>query len=177
MPVGNHFNAKSEYSRNGCLRDRNIDPKMNMNQTPINAPEHTQAAPVEIHSNSTRPIRILVADDDIYTRTTEAVALIRSGYHVNTAEDGVAAWQALNDDRYDLLITDHQMPKVTGLELIQKLRSESRGLPVILVSGMIPVEELERHPELRIEATLQKPCGLDVLLETIRRVLGEAVRS
>ena len=148
-----------------------------MNQTSEISPEYTQTAPVGIHPNSTRPIRILLADDDIYTRALDAEALKRSGYHVNTAEDGVAAWQALNDDRYDLLITDHQMPKVTGLELIQKLRAESRALPVILVSGMIPVRELERHPELRIEATLQKPCALEVLLETIRKVLGQAVRG
>src|ERR1700728_686053 len=85
------------------------------------------------------PCRILLVDDDSHLLELNAVALIRFGYDVDTAEDGAAAWQALHDINisYDLLITDNKMPKVTGLELIKKMRSEEMTLPVILASGTI----------------------------------------
>jgi len=91
------------------------------------------------------PPRILLVDDDCYVRELNAGALIRSGYDVDTAGDGADAWKALNDQNYDLMITDNRMPRVTGMELIKKLRSEDMTLPVILASGTVPVEELKQH--------------------------------
>lgn len=118
--------------------------------------------------------RILVVDDDVYVRELNAGVLIRSGYHVDTAVDGVDAWRALHDEHYDLLITDEQMPWVTGLELIQKLRAEAMLLPVILASGLPPLDDLSREPGLRIQAVVTKPCPLAVLLQTVESVLSDA---
>ena len=118
--------------------------------------------------------RILVVDDDVYARELNAGVLIRFGYQVDTATDGVDAWRALHDDRYDLLITDEQMPWVTGLELIEKLRADAMHLPVILASGLPPIEQLNRNPGLKIQAIVTKPCPLAVLLQTVREVLAEA---
>lgn len=117
------------------------------------------------------PHRILVVDDDASLRQFNTVVLIHSGYAVDSAEDGAVAWEALNTDNYDLLITDHNMPKVTGVELVRKLRAARMALPVILVSGVMPTEELDRHPGLRIEATLLKPFTIARLLETVQEVL------
>jgi DNA-binding response OmpR family regulator len=118
--------------------------------------------------------RILVVDDDSDARELNAELLTRSGYHVATAADGVDAWRALHEDHYDLLITDVQMPWVSGLELIRKLRAEAMFLPVILASGLPPVDEWFRVPGLRIQAVVTKPCPLTVLLETVRKVLCQA---
>jgi len=118
--------------------------------------------------------RILMVDDDLYARELNAGVLIRSGYHVDTVADGVDAWRALHDDRYDLLITDEQMPWVTGLELIQKLRDEAMLLPVILASGQPASDDFARHPGLLIQAVVTKPCPLAVLLQTVKSVLCEA---
>jgi DNA-binding NtrC family response regulator len=120
------------------------------------------------------PLRVLVVDDDIYVRELNAGVLLRSGYKVDTAEDGADAWKALNDHRYDLLITDNKMPRLTGLELIQKLRSENMMLPVILASGVLPLEELKQHPELRLDAVLAKPFTLPELLDAVKKVLPQA---
>ena len=117
------------------------------------------------------PHRILLVDDDLYIRELNAGVLIRSGYQVDTANDGADAWKALNDQSYDLLITDNKMPRVTGLELIKKLRSEDMALPVILASGTVPVEELNRHPWLQLDATLPKPFTIAELLATVKKVL------
>jgi DNA-binding response OmpR family regulator len=103
--------------------------------------------------------------------------LVRSGYEVDAALDGADAWQALNETHYYLLITDHQMPRVTGMELIVKLRTEDKALPVILVSAEMPTEELNRHPDLHIDATLTKPFTAEALLETVRKVLSASVET
>jgi two-component system capsular synthesis sensor histidine kinase RcsC len=115
--------------------------------------------------------RILVVDDDASIRQLSAEALVSCGYQADAAEDGAAAWRALNTDSYNLLITDHNMPNVTGLELVRKLRAAHMALPVILATGAMPTEELNRHRWLRIEATLLKPFTLAMLLGTVREVL------
>jgi len=126
-------------------------------------------APLQRKPNPTR--HILVVDDEPCIREICTEVLIQQGYHVDTAGDGAAAWQALNSDSYDLLVTDHNMPKVSGVELLKKLRTSSMALPVILVTGMPPAAELERHPWLQIDAILLKPFTCHELLVTVKKVL------
>ena len=117
------------------------------------------------------PQRILVADDDSDVRQFSARVLVRYGYHVDAAEDGVAAWEALQIKAFNLLITDHDMPRLTGVELVKKLRSARMALPVILVTGKLPAEELVQNPSLQLAAVLPKPFSIVKLLETVRVVL------
>ena len=116
--------------------------------------------------------RILVADDDDHIREFNARVLGDSGYQVDTAEDGAMAWAALQCNRYDLLVTDNNMPHLSGVELLEKLFLARMGLAVILVSGNMPTEELKRHPWLQIEATLLKPYTIADLRVTVESVLG-----
>ena len=73
-------------------------------------------------------------------------------------------WEALNANSYDLLITDHDMPKLSGIDLIKKLRSARMAVPIILSSGVMSGQKLE--PPL--VAALPKPFTLDQLLGTVR---------
>jgi two-component system OmpR family response regulator len=113
------------------------------------------------------PRRILVVDDDVYVRQMSADVLTLSGYQVDVAEDGEAGWEALNTSPYDLLITDNNMPKVSGLELVQKVRSARMALPVILASGALPSTDLN----LQLDAMLSKPFNNHELLGTVKKVL------
>lgn len=115
--------------------------------------------------------RILVVDDDEDFRSLNTEVLANYGYQVDTAANGALAWDSLQINRYDLLLTDYGLPKVNGLNLIKKLRAASMAIPVIMVSGSVPGEEL-RHLNLHIDATLPKPYTLDELLASVRRVLG-----
>jgi DNA-binding response OmpR family regulator len=135
-----------------------------MNNTPILPAGESACVPFP-------PRRILLVDDDSGVRQLYADVLVRCGYRVDTADDGASGWRALNASRYDLLITDNTMPKVTGLDLIKKLRSEDMMLSVILASGTVPTEELNRCPWLQIDAVLPKPYSIEELLETVRAVL------
>src|SRR5579862_317214 len=128
-------------------------------------------AGAQLHRPATPPQRILVADDDRDVRRVIAHALMGSGYHADTAEDGAAAWETIQIKAFNLLITDHNMPKLTGVELVRKLRSARMALPVILVTGKLPTEALAQNPSLRLAAMLPKPFSIDELLETVRTVL------
>src|SRR5438105_3952966 len=84
--------------------------------------------------------RILVVEDSLGIRQTLAEVLTRSGYHVDEAEDAAAGWQALQSNRYDLVITDNNMPQVSGGELVRRMRIAGITLPVIMTSERISAE-------------------------------------
>ena len=115
--------------------------------------------------------RILVVDDEADIRRLTSQALIGSGFHVDAAEDGAVAWETLQLNSYDLLITEHNMPKLTGVELVKKLRSARMALPVILATGEIPAEALAKNPSLQLAAILQKPFSIADLLGTVKEIL------
>ena len=121
--------------------------------------------------NANPPLRILVVDDEPHIRQLCTEVLIHSGYHVDTAEDGAVAWDRLQENCYDLLVTDNNMCRLTGIGLIKKLRAARMAVPVIMVSGAMPTDELNRHPWLRIDAALLKPFTVDQLVGTVREVL------
>ena len=117
---------------------------------------------------------ILVVDDEGEIRQLSAGALVRFGYRVDAAEGGAAAWKELHANSYDLLITDNNMPKLSGVGLVMKLRSARMTLPVILALGELSAEELNRNPWLQFAATLVKPFSSGQLLETVGTVLLDA---
>jgi len=84
-------------------------------------------------------------------------------------------WQALQANVYDLLITYNNMPNISGIELVKKVRSAHLALPIIMASGSIPTGELDRNPWLQPVATLAKPFTGDELLATVKRALGESI--
>jgi DNA-binding response OmpR family regulator len=116
--------------------------------------------------------RVLVAEDEPTIRRVAVRLLASSGYEAEGAEDGEAAWTALNRAPFDLLITDHCMPRLTGVELLKRLRTARMELPVIMVSGCMPTEELGRHPWLRVDDRLLKPYSASELLRRVAAALG-----
>ena len=124
-----------------------------------------------VQGQANPPHRILVVDDDRDIRRFSAQTLAASGYHVDAAEDGAAAWEALQIKAFNLLITDNDMPKLTGVELVRKLRSAHMALPVIMVTEKLPAEALAHNPPLQLAALLPKPLSNHELLETVREVL------
>jgi DNA-binding response OmpR family regulator len=124
-----------------------------------------------------KPHRVLVVEDDVAVRRVNTEILTYSGFQVDAAEDGAAAWDALQQNKYDLVVTDNDMPKVTGVELIQKLREASMSLPVIMATGAPPEELFTRcgmPPPARI---LIKPYTLNELLTAVKEVLHAASDS
>ena len=117
------------------------------------------------------PIQILYADDDSALRRLVQRVLTEAGYAVDTCENGAEAWNCLSSQHYDLLVTDNQMPELTGLELIYQLRQAGNRMPVILVSGAIGTFAGAALESLRCDAELGKPFSSPQLVALVRRVL------
>ncbi|MEI9864901.1 MAG: response regulator [Limisphaerales bacterium] len=79
--------------------------------------------------------------------------------------------EALHNNNYDLLITDNEMPKMTGVELLEKLHHGRKFLPVIMATGTMPPEDLTHQPWLSVVTTLLKPYTLADLVKTVKSSL------
>ena len=126
-----------------------------------------------VRSRNDKPVensvlRILVVDDDADIRNLVAAMLRRSGYEVTCAADGEAAWTELSGGNFDLLITDHEMPRLSGLELVQRVRAAALALPIIMLSGNLPVAEREFAQSFSPAAAMRKPFLPGQLLAKVR---------
>lgn len=122
----------------------------------------------------TPPLSILVVEDDLLLLRLNTELLSRASYRVDAAADGAAAWLALNTHNYDLLITDNDMPQVSGIELLKKLYAARMDLLVIMATGALPEEEFTRFPGIRPAATILKPFTFKEMLTTVEEVLRGA---
>jgi DNA-binding response OmpR family regulator len=115
--------------------------------------------------------RILVVEDEHDLRQLTAEVLIDAGYHVDVAENGATAWSALQFSKYDLLITDQFMPKLSGVELLRKIYTANMTLPIIMATGFLPTWEFALHPCLQPVKMLLKPYSFQKLLGMVKNVL------
>jgi DNA-binding response OmpR family regulator len=134
-----------------------------------------KVAPLPHPKNSFQ--RILLVDGEPLLRQINTEVLIKSGYHVDATEDGEVAWLVLNTDRYDLVITDNDLPNVSGVDLLKKLHAARMTLPVIMVAGIFPQDEFTRSPWLRPVAALPKDCTPEEFLGTVQAVLRATTRD
>lgn len=138
--------------------------------TPLKAPRE-KAASALAQGQANPPPRILVVDDKPCICQLSSEALILCGYQADTAKDGAVAWDALQLNSYDLLVTDNNMPNVPGVELLKKLHAARIALPVIMATETLPNEEFTRYPWLQPAATLLAPYTIVQLLGMVKEVL------
>ena len=81
--------------------------------------------------------KVLVVDDEIHIVHVVAIKLRNNGYEVITANDGAEAFDLAQRENPDIIVTDYQMPAMSGLELVKELRSNevTKGIPVILLTA------------------------------------------
>jgi CheY-like chemotaxis protein len=93
------------------------------------APQPIQIMKIKDSTSSHGRQRILVVEDEPNIRRLNVDMLIWSGYEVDSAADGAVAWELLQQNHYDLLITDNEMLNVSGVELLGKLHAAHMTLP------------------------------------------------
>lgn len=113
--------------------------------------------------------RILLADDEATFLSSTADLLRREGYEVETVSDGGAAQERARQERFDLLITDLEMPGNSDLELVRSIAESSGGLPVIILTGFPSVRSAVACIELPVAAYLVKPVVFPDLLSRVER--------
>nr|WP_294865491.1 response regulator [uncultured Pseudogulbenkiania sp.] len=118
--------------------------------------------------------RILVAEDSFTSRGLLKALLESAGYEVQTANDGLDAWNALKQAQFDLLVSDIEMPRLDGFALTSKIRADRAlaELPVVLVTALQSAEDRAHGLDVGANAYLVK-SGLeqDTLLEAVKRLL------
>jgi two-component system chemotaxis sensor kinase CheA len=125
-------------------------------------------------NNEQKKSLILLAEDSITTRTQEKRILESAGYEVVTAVDGLAAYNVLPTRPFDALISDVEMPNMTGLALAAKVRQNKayQDLPIILVTSLATEEDKKRGMEVGADAYITKSTfNQQVLLDTLRRLI------
>ena len=118
-----------------------------------------------------RPVagRALVVDDSRAIREALTTMLAREGWIVDVAEDGTRAWQMAQQLRYDLVVTDLEMPRMSGFELIGRLRGEQQhaATPVIVITSRTSPENRRRARELGVRSMVAKPVTRRKLLDAL----------
>ncbi|MBN1359917.1 MAG: response regulator [Sedimentisphaerales bacterium] len=117
--------------------------------------------------------KVLIADDEVHIIHVVAIKLRNNGYEVICAGNGAEAYDLACREKPDIVVADYQMPFLTGIELIQKLRENEqlRDLPVILLTARSFAISDEQKASLGVEECLSKPFSPRELLKTVEDIL------
>ncbi|MBM4054236.1 MAG: response regulator [Planctomycetes bacterium] len=156
--IANIMNARSGASKNVTVFECDIS---------VEAPPKT----LEIH----RPLHILLAEDNEINQKMALRMLEKRGHTVVVAENGRKALEALEGEKFDLVLTDVQMPEMDGLELVKRIRAREREagghIPIIAMTAMAIIGDKERCLEAGMDSYVSKPIKQDELFEAIRRLV------
>ena len=114
---------------------------------------------------------IMIVDDEIGMRALLSDALIEKGYNVTLAKDGEDSLRQLKKKRFDLLITDINMPHLNGIELLREMKRKGRKEKVILMSGN-SVDETQLDEDIQpVFLQLKKPFGMNLFVDAVLSAL------
>ena len=119
---------------------------------------------------------ILIIEDNVIMLTVMCKILSKSGYKVITAKNGKEAFEKINTEEFDLVITDLMMPYSNGLEIVSKLRSDNTKIHVgiIVVSYIGNKETITESFMMGADSYLKKPIITSELLSTIKNILDKS---
>ena len=123
-------------------------------------------------------MRILLIEDEEQTRRSISMVLENEGFAVTQAKNGLEALDVLMTGRsgeaesFDLLLTDIVMPKMTGLEFIDRVKKARMSLPIVVISGYRDNRMMAQLVKLGCPRFLDKPFDADVLLHCVNQVLA-----
>ncbi|HJS91819.1 MAG TPA: response regulator [Steroidobacteraceae bacterium] len=118
--------------------------------------------------------RILAVDDSAAMRQMVGITLTSAGHHVQQAADGAEALEIAERHKFDLVITDVNMPKMDGITLVRELRSRAsyRYVPLLVLTTEATLERKQQGKAAGATGWLVKPFNPERLLATIAKVLG-----
>ncbi len=119
--------------------------------------------------NPRKPLRILCADDNELLGDVMLCLFSKAGHWVEHVEDGLQAWDRISRalDSFDVVVTDHQMPGLKGLELVELLRQANYPGRIIVHTSALTSDEIERYRGFGVESIVVKASRADELLSTV----------
>ena len=123
--------------------------------------------------------KVLVVDDEIHIVHVVTIKLRNNGYDVISASDGAEAYELACSEKPDIIVTDYQMPVMSGPEFVEKLRQneQTADIPVIMLTARSFAVEQEQKERLKISKCLSKPFSPKELLRDIEDVLYQQAVS
>ncbi len=121
--------------------------------------------------------RVLVVDDSLTVRELERKLLLNRGFDVAVAVDGMDGWNMLRSESFDLVVTDVDMPRMDGIELVSRIKADPKlqGLPVMVVSYKDREEDRRRGLDAGADYYLAKGSFHDdALLDAVEDLIGKA---
>jgi chemosensory pili system protein ChpA (sensor histidine kinase/response regulator) len=120
---------------------------------------------------------VLVVDDSLTVRRVTQRLLLREGYRVVLAKDGLDALERLAEERPQMVLSDIEMPRMDGFDLVRNIRADARlrDLPVIMITSRIAQKHRDYAAELGVDHYLGKPYSEEDLLALIGRYTSAAV--
>lgn len=119
-------------------------------------------------------IRVLVVDDDRAIRDSLARALRIEGWQVSTAVDGEDALEQIYQDQPDVVVLDVMMPRLDGLEVCERLRSEGNQVPILMLTARVHTADRVAGLDAGADDYLVKPFDLEELFARIRALMRRA---
>jgi len=121
---------------------------------------------------------VLVVDDSATVRKFVAASLNMKGFRVVTAADGVEALELMPAEKFDLIITDLNMPDMDGFEFIRTLREtlEYCDIPIIVLSSMTDLKNKDYAIELGAIAFLEKPLSTEAIQREVFRFVSKTIQ-
>lgn len=116
-------------------------------------------------------VRVLIIEDENLIRWSLRQRLEECGYQVSEAQDGAEAADRLAEGPYDLVLLDHRLPDVTGLDLLRRIRETNQDLLVIMITAYGKIEDAVAAVKLGAFDYVTKPFNMDALLHIVEKAL------
>ena len=118
--------------------------------------------------------KVLVIDDSNTIRRSAEIFLKQGGYEVVLAEDGAVAWETLvlAERPFDVVLTDLTMPRMSGMQLVEKIFDSGRKVPVVLMTAYGSTLDSAQVKQAGFAAVLSKPLSHEQVISTLAQVAG-----
>lgn len=119
-------------------------------------------------------MRILIVEDDKLLGEGLLAGLRQSGFEPDWVRDGIAAWNALQDNEFSAVVLDLGLPRLSGLDLLKRLRAAHSKLPVLILTARDTPADIVSGLDAGSDDYMVKPCDLDELAARLRALLRRA---
>ena len=116
-------------------------------------------------------LKILIVDDEVNLLKTLSDILSKNGYDVSVARDAHTALRTLEKGGFDIALLDVRMPQMNGVELLEKIKQEHRGIEVIIMTAYGTIDTAIKSIKLGAYAYMLKPLDIDEMLTNIQKIV------
>ena len=121
--------------------------------------------------------KVLIVDDEPGMRSLLVRVMEKQGYHARAASAGAEAMEMMAREEWHLVVADIDMPEMNGLELLEKIRSRSPGLPVVMITAYATVESAVEAMKLGAYDYITKPFQTDEIRLVVQKALSASASS